>query len=457
VRRLVRGLVIFLLVGLIVSVPSTAWASTGHLVDAVGASSQALEQELQQAAALGLSESEHSRIAYELRGVKDPYARPSWWNAPSFYRAQQARAEAARASLRFTYGQELDLARGGLLRGVRGFSELVASASARGIEVGAFAEQVAGYRDYAAQAATINEYRDLATFLAPKGGEVRQLVSEFNREDEAARDALRDARQTLAEARNVANLQLGGYAGALEQIGQELTQAHRVPELHRVGERAREQQGSIRELLDMRAAAYGAAQEADTMLQRAREAKVDTGEAAAAIANLRARLNNAGTYDAFSNIAWNLRQQKRLLADAIWLQSVITNAPSTPGKIIDINLSTQRLNAYQDGRLIVSTIITSGRPELPTPPGSYTIMAKYSPYRMVSPWPYGSPWWYETSDMTYAMLFRGGGYFIHDAPWRSLWGNPWVSGSHGCVNVPFGPMSTLFAFAEIGTPVAIHW
>jgi lipoprotein-anchoring transpeptidase ErfK/SrfK len=454
---MVRGLVIALLVGLIVAVPSTAWASTGQLADSVGASGQALEQELQQAAALGLSESEYSRIAYELRGVKDPFATPSWWNAPSFYRAQQARAEAARTSLKLTYSQELDLARGGLLRSVRGFSELVADAGARGIDVSAFAEQVAGYREYAAQASTINEYRDLATFLAPKGDEVRQLVSEFNREEEAARDALRDARQALAEARNVANLQVGGYAVTLDQIGQELAQAHRVPDLHRVGVRAREQQGSIRDLLDMRAGAYGAAQEAENTLQRAREAKVDTAEATAAIANLRARLNSAGTYDAFANIAWNLRQQKRLLADAIWLASLSIGAPSTPGKMIDINLSTQRLNAYQDGRLIVSTVITSGRPELPTPPGRYTIMAKYSPYRMISPWPYGSPWWYETSDMTYAMLFRSGGYFIHDAPWRSIWGNPWVSGSHGCVNVPYGPMSTLYAFAEIGTPVAVHW
>jgi lipoprotein-anchoring transpeptidase ErfK/SrfK len=453
----VRGLVLTLLVGLIVAVPSTAWASTGHLVDSVGVSGQALDHELQQAAALGLSESEQSRIGYELRGVKDPYDRPAWWNAPSFYRAQQARAEAARTSLRLTYGQELDLARGSLLRSVRGFSELVANAGVRGIDVSGFAEQVAGYRDYAAQASTINEYRDLATFLAPKGEAVRQLVSEFNREEEAARDALRDARQTLAEARNVPNLQLGGYAGALDQIGQELAQAHQVPELHRVGERAREQRGAIRDLLDMRAGAYGAAQEAENTLQRAREAKVDTGEAAAAIANLRARLNSAGTYDAFSNIAWNLRQQKRILADAIWLASITVNASSTPGKIIDVNLSTQRLNAYLDGRLIVSTVITSGRPELPTPPGSYTIMAKYSPYRMVSPWPYGSAWWYETSDMSYAMLFRGGGYFIHDAPWRSVWGTPWVSGSHGCVNVPYGAMSTLFAFAEIGTPVAVHW
>lgn len=446
-----------LLAGLIVAVPSTAWAETGHLADAVGASGQALEQELAQAAALGLSESENSRIAYELHGVKDPYEKPSWWNTPSFYRAQQARAETARAKLKVTYGQELDLARGALLRSVRGFSELVASAGARGVDVTAFGEQVAGYREYAAQASTINEYRDLSAFLAPKGDEVRQLVSEFNREEEAARDALRDARQTLAEARNVANLQLSGYAGALDQIGQELAQAHRVPELHRVGVRAREEQGSIRELLDMRAGAYGAVQEAESTLQRAREAKVDIGEAAGAIANLRARLISAGTYDAFANIAWNLRQQKRLLAEAIWLASLSTSAPSTAGKIIDVNLSTQRLNAYQDGRLIVSTVVTTGQPALPTPPGSYSIMAKYSPYRMISPWPYGSAYYYAPADMSFAMLFRGGGYFIHDAPWRSVWGSPGYSGSHGCVNVPYGPMSTLFGFAEIGTPVTVHW
>ena len=37
----------------------------------------------------------------------------------------------------------------------------------------------------------------------------------------------------------------------------------------------------------------------------------------------------------------------------------------------------------------METDITTGRPALPTPPGRYHVMAKYSPYEMISPWPPG--------------------------------------------------------------------
>ena len=37
------------------------------------------------------------------------------------------------------------------------------------------------------------------------------------------------------------------------------------------------------------------------------------------------------------------------------------------------------------------TDIATGRPALPTPLGTTHVMAKYSPYEMVSPWPPGSP------------------------------------------------------------------
>jgi len=460
VKRIVRGVTVLLLAGLAVGIPSAAWASassTGQLIGALGGSSAALEQELHQAALTGLSPSEYSRLAYELRGVKDPYDRPSWWTARSFYRGQLARSEAARISLRESYTRELALARGGLVRSLRGFADLVEQAGSRGIEVNDFAEEVSLYRGYAAEASTITEFRDIAAYLAPKGDLVRQRVAEYNREEESAREALLGARQALAEAGRLPNLRLGGFASAIDESASAISGAHAVADLQRAAERLRDQQGQIRELLDMRATASSSLEQAEATLRRAQEAKVDTQEAAAAIARLRGWLAEAGTYDAFSNIAWRLGQQKQALADAIWLATQPPAPSPGSGKFIDISLSRQQLIAYQDGQVVVSTVITTGQPALPTPPGSYRIMAKYSPFRFVSPWPYGSPYWYEASWVSYAMLFRSGGYFIHDAPWRSIWGRPGVSGSHGCVNIPGGAMPTLWAFAEIGTPVVVHW
>jgi lipoprotein-anchoring transpeptidase ErfK/SrfK len=62
------------------------------------------------------------------------------------------------------------------------------------------------------------------------------------------------------------------------------------------------------------------------------------------------------------------------------------------------------------------------------------------------------------------MEFIRGGYFIHDAPWRSVFGKasqgdgrPGTNygGTHGCVNVPYNAMRFLYGWAPIGTPVHV--
>jgi len=57
------------------------------------------------------------------------------------------------------------------------------------------------------------------------------------------------------------------------------------------------------------------------------------------------------------------------------------------------------------------------------------------------------------------MLFRSGGYFIHDAPWRSWYGpgSNYGDGTHGCVNVPYSQMSFLWGWTTIGTTVVVTW
>lgn len=143
-----------------------------------------------------------------------------------------------------------------------------------------------------------------------------------------------------------------------------------------------------------------------------------------------------------------------------------SGVPVVPGtgKRIVVSLSQETLYAYDGSTLFLKTLVTTGNPTLPTPPGHYTIMAKYHPYEFISPWPPGSPFYYAPSPVNYAMLFRSGGYFIHDAPWRSAFGpgtngpgQPGTDygGSHGCVNTPLAPMEELFAWTPIGTPVDV--
>jgi lipoprotein-anchoring transpeptidase ErfK/SrfK len=134
------------------------------------------------------------------------------------------------------------------------------------------------------------------------------------------------------------------------------------------------------------------------------------------------------------------------------------------GKQIIVSLSRETLYAYDGTKLVLQTLVTTGNPNLPTPTGHFTVLAKYHPYEFVSPWPQGSPYWYPASWSQYAMLFRDGGYFLHDAPWRSAFGpgtngpgQPGTNfgGTHGCVNIPPGPTLFLYNWAAIGTPVNV--
>lgn len=132
---------------------------------------------------------------------------------------------------------------------------------------------------------------------------------------------------------------------------------------------------------------------------------------------------------------------------------------------IVISLSQQRLYAYDGTKLFLTTLVTTGNRALPTPVGTYHIMAKFHPYTFISPWPKSSPDYYAPSPVHYAMLFRAGGYFIHDAPWRSAFGpgtnaqlgTPGTNytGSHGCVNTPFNVARTLYYWAQVGTIVQV--
>src|ERR1051326_2233675 len=124
---------------------------------------------------------------------------------------------------------------------------------------------------------------------------------------------------------------------------------------------------------------------------------------------------------------------------------------------IRISLSAQHLWAYDGNRVVVSTVITTGMPALPTPTGTFHVQAKYSPYRFVSPWARGSPFYYDPLWVDYAILFADGGYFIHDAWWQSNFGpgGNFKTGSHGCVNVPPAAMPALYAWAVIGELVVI--
>lgn len=145
----------------------------------------------------------------------------------------------------------------------------------------------------------------------------------------------------------------------------------------------------------------------------------------------------------------------------------MSHVSAESGKVIVVNTGEQELYAYENGELVYSTSVMTGRGSLPTPLGTFHIFAKLSPTTFTSPWPEGSPNWYPPTYINYALEFKPGGFFLHDATWHSVFGpgsngwhyDPrfgWQDGSHGCVAMPLSAAAWLYNWAPIGTVVNIN-
>ena len=140
---------------------------------------------------------------------------------------------------------------------------------------------------------------------------------------------------------------------------------------------------------------------------------------------------------------------------------------SAAGKEIIVSDSRQWLWAYQNGVEVFNTPVMTGRPSLPSPPGTYHVFLKLHPTIFTSPWPQGSPYWYPPTFINYALEWRAGGYFLHDSWWHTVYGpgtnlwhyDPqygWQWGSHGCIAMPLSAARWLYYWAPIGTLVQVN-
>lgn len=130
------------------------------------------------------------------------------------------------------------------------------------------------------------------------------------------------------------------------------------------------------------------------------------------------------------------------------------------GKWIVISLECQQLSAYQDGRLVADTLVTTGRPELPTDRGHTRVLSKNHPWLMRSTWPRSSPYWYPPSWVQYANWIFPDGTAIHDASWEpdSALGPGSQNGpyaSHGCIHVTLAIAQWIYDWSDGATAVDV--
>ncbi len=138
-------------------------------------------------------------------------------------------------------------------------------------------------------------------------------------------------------------------------------------------------------------------------------------------------------------------------------------------KVVVVSLSEQAMRIYNQGSLVKAFQVTTGRPEKPSLPGSWTIEGKQAPTIFKSTEPQGSPYWYPDTPIHYAMLYHSGGYFLHDSWWRSDYGPATqfphydssgdsfsFDGSHGCVNIATTEASWVYDYVDMSTPMIIY-
>ena len=129
-----------------------------------------------------------------------------------------------------------------------------------------------------------------------------------------------------------------------------------------------------------------------------------------------------------------------------YIQNMLPSGVYPDERWFDINLSTQRMSAYDGNKLIKTFVISTGLPNTPTVTGRFRIYVKYTATLMAGPG-------YYLPNVPWTMYFYNG-YGIHGTYWHNNFGTPM---SHGCVNMRNSDAEWAFNFASVGTLVNIHY
>ncbi|MEI6587379.1 MAG: L,D-transpeptidase [Candidatus Moraniibacteriota bacterium] len=129
-----------------------------------------------------------------------------------------------------------------------------------------------------------------------------------------------------------------------------------------------------------------------------------------------------------------------------------TKAKIKEGKYIDVNLATQIMTTFENGVLLDSHLISSGKRGMDTPVGTHKIYNKF-PRAYSKAYGLYMPYW--------MAIVSDGKFGIHELP---EWPGGYKEGvnhlgipvSHGCMRLGVGSAETVYNWAEIGTPVIVY-
>ncbi len=108
---------------------------------------------------------------------------------------------------------------------------------------------------------------------------------------------------------------------------------------------------------------------------------------------------------------------------------------------VEIDLTTQRATVTRDGQTLLTTKVSSGRTDKPTPPGKYVVTHKYTEWHSTL---------YHNASMPYFLRLSCSAVGLHAGVL------PGYPASHGCVRLPSDVAKKLFEIIPRGTTVVIR-
>ncbi len=139
------------------------------------------------------------------------------------------------------------------------------------------------------------------------------------------------------------------------------------------------------------------------------------------------------------------------------------------GQVLVVSLVEQVMRVYQHGKLVRSFYVTTGQPAKPALPGVWSVLSRQSPIIFTAGEPKSSPLWFPDTPIQYAIMYHYGGYFVHDAWWRTVFGPgtqfPHLdrggtqyaqTGSHGCINLDTSDAAWVYSQTNWNTTIVVY-
>ena len=140
--------------------------------------------------------------------------------------------------------------------------------------------------------------------------------------------------------------------------------------------------------------------------------------------------------------------------NAAFVLPVTETAPviTTLARTIEVNLTQQQAYLHENGAVVDSWPISSGKEGFASSTGNFRITAKLTSQHMGNRDLTKEPFYF-TENVPWVMYYNGD-EALHGAYWHNNFGNVM---SHGCINMPVGAAEFAYAWAPMGTEVWVHY